>query len=430
MNQQSAFARQQTHQLPPGAAASGPPMTIDGALMSPTTQGVLSDDEDDDDDEKHAAPPLPEKSRNSVAAVPPAPVKLSRGDKAGVQLRKLIPASLACRLLLLTVFLEAVIDIAIQANILWRFQLEVDSAEESSDTTSSALEANKRRLPVYLYIFVTAHIVQLGLTVYAIRTRNTIQVIGLAIFNGLFVIYAGIEIEEIRNILGNTTPAANAQTTHNLLTLPLNVLTAIVIAVVAASEIAVVVLTWFIWREFGWRIYRFLGADLRIRRFYLQYQIFECICCFSFFFFAGFGVQVSTREGAGRPVTGHIQLLLFQPNRPSPVRAARPEQFRPGVHHHVDHVPRPPRVARARRDRRPPRTDVGHGRVRHGPALRHRLFHLQARPDLDRPRQILHGREIAHGVWLPVARHDHPVHGLRLDRVAQFRQGAQGACGR
>jgi hypothetical protein len=42
-----------------------------------------------------------------------------------------------------------------------------------------------------------------------------------------------------------------------------------------------------------WQKYRFLGADLQIRKLYQKLQIFECICYFAAFFALGFGVQVS-----------------------------------------------------------------------------------------------------------------------------------------
>jgi hypothetical protein len=40
-----------------------------------------------------------------------------------------------------------------------------------------------------------------------------------------------------------------------------------------------------------WQRYRFLGADLQIRKLYQRFQIFECICYFAAFFVAGFGIQ-------------------------------------------------------------------------------------------------------------------------------------------
>lgn len=122
--------------------------------------------------------------------------------------------------------------------------------------------------------------------------RNTIQIVGLAIFNALLLVYAAIQVGEIAEVLGST-PQADSEVSHKIFSLPTKVLSGLVIAVIASGEIAILILAWFIWREFGWRIYRFLGADLQIRRYYRQYQIFECILCFSFFFFVGFGVQVS-----------------------------------------------------------------------------------------------------------------------------------------
>jgi len=43
---------------------------------------------------------------------------------------------------------------------------------------------------------------------------------------------------------------------------------------------------------YRWERYRFLGADLQIRKVYFRFQVFECICYFSAFFCAGFGIQV------------------------------------------------------------------------------------------------------------------------------------------
>lgn len=41
----------------------------------------------------------------------------------------------------------------------------------------------------------------------------------------------------------------------------------------------------------SWQRYRFLGADLMTREYFFKFQVFECICYFSAFFCAGFGIQ-------------------------------------------------------------------------------------------------------------------------------------------
>ncbi|TXT08679.1 hypothetical protein VHUM_02807 [Vanrija humicola] len=251
--------------LPPGASSfAGSPYREGPAVL------------DDDDDEK---------PHDSEKAAPPAlaantPPKRKRSPFS-VWLDRIIPDSLPCRLLVLVVFLEAIINIAIQANIFWRYNREMDC---------NAGDKQCERLPVYITVFGIAHVVQVGLTVYAIRTRNTIQVIALAIFGALLLIYAVIEMAEVRKLLGDRV-STDSNEHRALLTLPLNALTGVVIGLIALAEFTIIVLTYLIWREFGWRIYRFLGADLRIRRYYREYQIFECLVCFSFFFFAGFGIQ-------------------------------------------------------------------------------------------------------------------------------------------
>jgi hypothetical protein len=47
---------------------------------------------------------------------------------------------------------------------------------------------------------------QLVLTVDAIRTRNTIQVVGLAIFNAMFLGYAGIQVSHLVQLYRRDTP--------------------------------------------------------------------------------------------------------------------------------------------------------------------------------------------------------------------------------
>lgn len=223
-----------------------------------------------------------------------SPATMSRGlssgsGEAGRCWQTVFPRSIPCRLLLCIVILESLIDLAIEGNILWRFNVEVSS----SDSTELELE-NKRRLPIYLIIFGLAHLWQFVLTVIGIRARNTIQVIAVTAFNFAFLGYAVIEIFELRQILGhnllNSLPSDGGHE-DNLLTLPLNVLTAVIIGVITASSLLLLVIAHLLRREFGMARYRFLGANLQIQRYYFRFQVFECICYFSAFFCAGFGVQ-------------------------------------------------------------------------------------------------------------------------------------------
>jgi hypothetical protein len=153
------------------------------------------------------------------------------------------------------------------------------------------------------------------LTVIAIRTKNTIQISAITIFNFAFLAWAVIQVSELRTILGDlqtsliddATATGDSPPSTNLLNLPLNVLTAVIIGVVSICCLILSVLAYFVRREFGqvfylsqlrtradhvrWQRYRFLGADLQIRGYYQRFQVFECLVFFASFFSAGFGIQ-------------------------------------------------------------------------------------------------------------------------------------------
>ncbi|WWC60465.1 uncharacterized protein I303_103037 [Kwoniella dejecticola CBS 10117] len=203
--------------------------------------------------------------------------------------QKMVPSTRLTQMLLGTILFETVINLAIEGNILYRFKEEVES------TTSTDLEwENRRRLPIYLIIFGLAHLWQIVLTVIAIRTKNTIQVMSVTAFNFAFLGYAIIQIYELRKILGDNLAqelTGDEDSGTTLMTIPLNVLTALIIAIVGVSCLILTALSYYLQREFGWQRYRFLGADLMIREYYTKLQVFECICYFSAFFCAGFGIQ-------------------------------------------------------------------------------------------------------------------------------------------
>lgn len=108
---------------------------------------------------------------------------------------------------------------------------------------------------------------------------------GRRIFNALFLLYAVIQINEIRDAM------ASAESVGGVSNIPINVLTTIIPIVISVAEIAYIGLGWKIYNEFGWKVYKFLGADRRIKKMYADYQIYECLVKFDVFFWAGFSVQ-------------------------------------------------------------------------------------------------------------------------------------------
>ncbi|TRM61415.1 hypothetical protein BD626DRAFT_500953 [Schizophyllum amplum] len=163
---------------------------------------------------------------------------------------KLVPESLACRLYLLTVLIETIVDLVIEGELYAR--MDVD------DETSAAA----KKMPVYLSIFAMAHVFQFAMAVDAVYARNTLQFIFLTVFNLALLVYSVIQISEMRGSVD-----------------------------VNQDGLAYITLGWKIYHEFGWKVYKFLGADRRIKKMYANYQIYECLVKFDVFFWAGFSVQ-------------------------------------------------------------------------------------------------------------------------------------------
>ncbi|KAG0702707.1 hypothetical protein DFH29DRAFT_920097 [Suillus ampliporus] len=177
---------------------------------------------------------------------------------------KILPDSWACRLFVLTVVIETAVDLAIEGDLLVR------------------LQDGSGKLEVYLSVFALAHIFQLVMAVDAVYARNTLQFVSLIIFNLLFLLYAIIQISEIKN---------SATSSTGILHVSVTVLTDIIPAVISAAEIAYITLGWKIYHEFGWKVYKFLGADRRIKKMYATHQIFLCLIKFDVFFWVGFSTQ-------------------------------------------------------------------------------------------------------------------------------------------
>lgn len=188
----------------------------------------------------------------------------------------LIPESKHARAFLLVTIIESFINITLEAIIIGR-----------TDLLKSLLDAQARTpLAVYLAIFILAHLFQLFLAHDALRQKNTIQLIGLCWFNLAFLVYAVIQVPEIKEIEETGTRDSHESTSSStilLLAIP---------AVITISEIFFIYLLWYLFREFGWQVYKQIGADRRLKRMYFIYQIFICVLKFDYFFFFAFSLQL------------------------------------------------------------------------------------------------------------------------------------------
>ncbi|EPQ28748.1 uncharacterized protein PFL1_03551 [Pseudozyma flocculosa PF-1] len=194
-----------------------------------------------------------------------------------------IPRSWSCRLFLLITLGEAAVNISIEGVLLARYRLH----KQITTGTASVLEgAKSQALPVFVMVFAIAHAYQMLLAIDAVVNRNTILVISLLVFNLCFLVYSVIQIQEIRDVLGDGVLEGSAQT------VPVQILTGAIPIVIGVAEIAFIILGWQMWKEFGWQIYKKIGADRGLKRAYLHYQIFLALLKFDFFIFIAFCIQL------------------------------------------------------------------------------------------------------------------------------------------
>ncbi|GAA6041710.1 hypothetical protein JCM8097_003094 [Rhodosporidiobolus ruineniae] len=210
-----------------------------------------------------------------------APTTVSRSLS---RLRPLLPSSKSTIAWLTITSLETVVDGVIVAVLLNSFEDKIWKTVLKRD--------EKSVLPVYLGLFILAHVFQLVLAVDALVAKNTIQVMALLLFNTLFLVYAFVQIHEIRRLVTGEA---------------LSVLVWFIPVMISLTEVTYLATIWPIYKEFGWQVFKRIGADRRIKKCYAWYQVFISILKFDFFFFIAFSLQlvllVPTQTDAERWIT-------------------------------------------------------------------------------------------------------------------------------
>ncbi|KAL7009186.1 Vacuolar protein sorting-associated protein 4 [Cystobasidiomycetes sp. EMM_F5] len=204
---------------------------------------------------------------------------MSAGAMSKIRLRwhSLWPASWYLRAYLMVVLAEAAGDIAIESVLLAKFEGGFRIL-----FFSDTVKDERAALPVYLGIFVMAHIFQILLAWEAVYNRNMLQIFGLCIFNAMFLIYAVIQISEIKQAF---TVLKNGMDRPSL------VMIMVIPVIIGVAEAIYIGLSYYIYRVLGWEVYKKLGADRSMKRMYLAYQVYICILKFDFFFFVAFSLQ-------------------------------------------------------------------------------------------------------------------------------------------
>ncbi|KAI9840531.1 MAG: hypothetical protein M1838_004018 [Thelocarpon superellum] len=182
----------------------------------------------------------------------------------------------------------------VQAAIVLSFEGYVFAVFQEGLEPGATTQPQDRTIPTYLTLFIFGFVYQLVLVWDALRLKNTIQIIGLCAYNLGLLIYAAVQINQIKDSVFNLShpdsgpeyidPNADIwdKSQPFLVAVP---------CIIALGYVLMSIVAWKLYDEFAWSIYKHISADLRMKRRYLTFQIYIALLKFDFFFFLGFTVQ-------------------------------------------------------------------------------------------------------------------------------------------
>ncbi|KAL9600915.1 MAG: hypothetical protein Q9219_002850 [cf. Caloplaca sp. 3 TL-2023] len=177
-------------------------------------------------------------------------------------------------------FVQAAIVLSFEAYAFAKFQQSLQG-DAGSYTPS-------RTIPTFLALYIFGFLYQLILVYDALRLKNTIQVIGLCMYNVGLLIYAAVQMDQIHDAVdllkkkNDIDPSVWGTERPYLIAIP---------CIIALGTVLMAVIAWKLYDEFAWTIYKHISADLRMKRRYLTFQIYIALLKFDFFFFLGFTIQ-------------------------------------------------------------------------------------------------------------------------------------------
>ena len=169
--------------------------------------------------------------------------------------------------------LQAIISLGLEAYVFGEFEASLQGppwkpAEGAPAPTNGDPPAGVLTIPTYLAIFIFGFLYQLVLVWDALRLKNTIQVIGICIYNLGMMIYAAVEMDQVKEAVDDLGENIDVSKWKYL-----NPCLIAAPCVIALGTILLSFIAWKIYAEFAWTIYKHISADLRLKQRYLIYQV-------------------------------------------------------------------------------------------------------------------------------------------------------------
>ncbi|KAL7751367.1 hypothetical protein RI367_003227 [Sorochytrium milnesiophthora] len=175
------------------------------------------------------------------------------------------PASRYGKSFLLLSFVQALVIIVLES-IVGADYIQGINVNDPNDAS--------RGVPVYIVIFVLSQCWNIVLAWEAMHMENTIQLISYVLFNILTFFYSLFQLTQLANQQAGQLPL--------LISIPV---------ITGLCTLLHGYLAYKLYLEFGWRIYKRIGADPNMKNMFRSYQVFLTVLKLDVFFWFAFSIQ-------------------------------------------------------------------------------------------------------------------------------------------
>lgn len=179
----------------------------------------------------------------------------------------------------------------VQGAIVLAFESYVFALFQTSLKGDAKTSSSEQTIPTFLTLYIFGFLYELCLVYDALRLKNTIQIIGLCMYNLALLIYAAIQMTQINDAVNQLENSDKGPLIDPTVWSAVKPFLVAIPCIIAFGTISMSFVARKLYDEFAWTIYKHISADLRMKRRYLTYQIYIALLKFDFFFFIGFTIQ-------------------------------------------------------------------------------------------------------------------------------------------